>query len=262
MNIQKYYYKTVQFVKRNQATILSCFAVVGTVSSVVMAIKATPKALELIEDASADKGEKLTKTEVVIVAGKCYIPTALSCSATVACILGANILNKRQQASLISAYTLLDQNYKDYKNKVRDIYGEDAEKEIRTEIARDVIKDSDIMTPPTEDNTMLFYDEYSGRVFESTEADVMAAEYHFNRNFILRGYATLNEFYDFLGLLNSESGDYVGWSIEAGIEYGYQWIDFWHDDIYIENDNGDEELVKRIAMPFGPTADFIECDFD
>ena len=247
--------------KTKVPAILSYIAVIGSVGSVVMAIRATPKALQLIEDATYEKGEKLTTTEVIITAGKCYIPTALSCSATIACILGANVLNKKQQASLISAYALVEQNYKDYRNKVCDIYGEDAEKEIRTEIAKDVIKDSEIMTPPTEeDDTILFYDEFSKRVFERTEADVIAAEYHFNRNFVLRGYANLNELYSFLGLPKAEFADCIGWSMNAGeIFYGYQWVDFRHDNVYIEDENGNKELVRQITMPFLPTADYLDC---
>lgn len=81
----------------------------------VMAVKATPKALRLIEEAEKEKGKKLTKTETVKVAWTPYIPTVLVGASTIACIFGANVLNKRRQAALMSAYALLDSSYKEYK---------------------------------------------------------------------------------------------------------------------------------------------------
>ena len=71
---------------------------------------------------------------------------------------------------------------------------------------------------------MVFFDEYSGRFFESTIEQVVIAEYSLNRNFTQRGYAYLNEFYEFLGLEKTDFGQTVGWVIEDEI----YWIDFNH----------------------------------
>ena len=106
-----------EFLRRNSSTILTCIGAVGVVATAVMAVKATPKALELIENAKEEKGEELTKIEVVKVAGPTYIPAIVTGVATVACIFGSNVLNKRSQASLMSAYALLDNSYKEYKKK-------------------------------------------------------------------------------------------------------------------------------------------------
>lgn len=48
----------------------------------------------------------------------------------------------------------------------------------------------------------------------------MDAEYHLNRKFVLRGYASLNEFYMFLGLPQTNLGEVLGWTCT----YGYSWI--------------------------------------
>ncbi|MBR3390548.1 MAG: hypothetical protein IKG83_08565, partial [Prevotella sp.] len=46
----------------------------------------------------------------------------------------------------------------------------------------------------------------------------------------LRGDASMNEFYRFLGLEETPDGDEYGWSQCVGFDvYGYQWIDFCHD---------------------------------
>ena len=106
------------FFKRNSSTILTCVGALGVVTTSVLAVKATPKALALIEAAKEEKGEELTPVETVQVAGPVYIPAIVTGVSTIACIFGANALNKRQQAALMSAYALLDSSYKEYKAKV------------------------------------------------------------------------------------------------------------------------------------------------
>lgn len=83
------------FWKKNGSTILTCAGAVGVVGTTVLAVKATPKAMELIKMAEEEKGEKLTKTEVFKTAGPAYIPTALVGVGTLACVFGANVLNKK-----------------------------------------------------------------------------------------------------------------------------------------------------------------------
>ena len=99
--------KTGCFIKKNVATILTGIGTAGVVITAVSAIKATPKALYSIEEAEKEKGDKLSNKEKIITTTHIYLPTIIIGVSTIACILGANILNKKQQASLISAYALL-----------------------------------------------------------------------------------------------------------------------------------------------------------
>lgn len=57
-----------------------------------------------------------TKTEAIAAAWKCYIPAVAIGASTIACIMGANALNRRQQAALTSAYALVQSSYKEYKD--------------------------------------------------------------------------------------------------------------------------------------------------
>ena len=107
-----------EFLRRNSSTILTCVGAVGVVATSVMAVKATPKAMTLLENAKAEKGEDLTKLEKVKVAGPAYIPTVITGVGTLACIFGANIISKHQQATLMSAYALIDNSYREYREKV------------------------------------------------------------------------------------------------------------------------------------------------
>ena len=197
------------FAKKNGPTILTCIGSVGVVVTSVMAIKATPKAIALLEDARDEKGDDLTKFEKVMVAGPAYIPTIIVGTSTIACVFGANILNQRQQAALMSAYALLDSTYKEYQSKVVDLYSEEADSRVKKEIAKDKYLGDDKLV----DNDALFYDEFSGRYFESTNAKVLKAEYETNKKISDHGGACLNDFYRALGLEPTKYGDRLGWSV-------------------------------------------------
>jgi len=239
------------FLKRNSSTILTCIGAAGVVATSVMAVKATPKAMLLLEEAKEKKGEDLTKLEVVKTAAPAYIPSVIIGASTIACIFGANVLNKHRQASLMSAYALLDNSYREYRNKVEELYGEETDNRIISEIAKDNYKEDDA---PSNDEKQLFFDYYSIRYFESTMEDVLRAEYTFNKNFVENGYASLNDFYKSIGLEPLGSGFDVGWSLRAGKAlYGYSWIDFEHEKAVMD----DNLECYIITMPNPPTQDYI-----
>ena len=247
-------HKVTIFFKKHSPTILSCIGACGVVATAVIAVKETPKAIRLLEKAEQEKGEDLSKLEVVKVAGPVYIPAIITGIATISCIFGANVLNKKQQASLVSAYILLDNRYREYQEKVKEMFGDEYELATRMTIANDHYHD-DKVESSDKDDAILFFDQFSGRYFERTKDEVRTAEYHLNRNFTLRGYATLNELYDFLGLSHIDGGDDLGWSLSVGFdEYGYQWIDFHHE--LVELDDGMECYI--ISMPFEPTVDYLD----
>ena len=249
-----------QFLKRNASTILTCVSAVGVVATTIMAVKTTPKVMSLIDEAKEEKGEELTKLEVVKVAGPAYIPTILTGTATIACIFAANIINKHQQAALMSAYALLDQSYKDYKNKVDELYGEEAGKQVRAEIAKDKYTGDH---KPLDNNKELFYDFYSGRYFESTKETVMWAQYETNRALALYSGVGVNDFYGFLGIEEYPEYDQVGWTqgILSGVYWTY-WIEFNWEEVVID---GDDDMYEGmtctiIHMPNEPVMGYLEFE--
>ena len=221
--MEKLLHVSKRFIKRNASTILTCVGGAGVIGTTVLAVKATPKAMMLLAEAEAEKGEKLTTFESVVVAGPAYIPAALVGLSTIACIFGANALNQRQQASLMSAYALLDNTYKEYKNKVIELYGE----EYDTRIREDIAKDKYAGDGTSEDNDkVLFYDEFSGRYFDSTVADVLRAELEVNKQLSEWGGLYLNDVYDMLSIPRTNYGDHLGWSAAGMYEmYWTQWLD-------------------------------------
>ena len=93
--------------------------------------------------------------------------------------------------------------------------------------------------------------------FQSTLADVIEAEYHLNRNFALRGSASVREFFAFLGILDQfpeEYGDCYGWDVQVMIEdWGIEpWIDFCHSHT-IDEDTG--QIINIIDYTWEPHFD-------
>ena len=218
-----------RFLRKNGSTILTCVGGVGVIATTVMAVKATPKAIQLIKAAEEKKGEKLTRMETIQATATTYAPSALVGIATIASIFGANVLNKRSQAALMSAYALIDQTFKDYKTHVEEEYGEESNAHIREKIAKDRYVEQ-----KTElgGETKLFYDFYLDRYFNSTMEKVLAAEFALNRQLILGECAYLNDFYQELGIPLTPIGDEVGWSRGFMCDkYCQEWIDFNHQDI-------------------------------
>lgn len=244
------------FLKRNSSTILTCVGAVGVAVTAIMAVKATPKAITLLENAKEKKGEKLTKWETVKTAGPVYIPTVVTGAATVACIFGADVLNKRQQAALISAYALLDQSYKNYKSKVDELYGKEAGEKVRESIAKDEYEEQKEDIVKTENgDKQLFYDFYSGRYFESTNADVIWAEYEANRAMSMYGGIGLNTFYDLLGLEELPEYEEIGWSAaQMADTYWEYWIEFDHEKTTID----DDLECTIIHMPLEPLMGYLD----
>ena len=239
-------HKSTSYLRRSSPTILTCVSAVGVVATAVMAVRATPKAIILLEEAKDDKGEDLTKLEIVRTAGPVYIPAALIGLSTIACIIGIKVLSKRNQASLASAYALLSESYQRYRKAANTIYGDDADSKIVAQMAKEVYVHADgysVYSPDLDADSekILCYDLLSKRYFTTTMAAVINAQYHVNRNLCLRGYSSLNEFYEFLGIEKIEHGDDIGWSMNELMEGGIMWLDF--DNCYTKMDDGMECCV-------------------
>lgn len=243
--------KTQMFLKRHSSTILTVFSAAGVVGTTILAVKATPKALKLLEKARTDKGEDLTIAETIKVAWKPYVPTAFVGFSTIACIFGANYLNARNQASLMSAYALLDNAYKEYKTQVEDTYGKDISDKLEHEVIKAKYDEGLGFT----DDALLFFDYQSMRFFESTMQAVLHAENVFLESYNSRGYAFLNEYYDILGVPRVNYGYQLGWHcvLEDNSPYNCRELTFDYEEITV----GDGRPCWIINPSMPPTFDYI-----
>lgn len=246
--------KSQTFLKKNSATILTCVGAAGVIATTVTAVKATPKALMLLDKAKEEKGEELTKLEVVKIAGPAYIPSVVLGVSTLACIFGANVLNHRGQASLMSAYALVDSGYKDYRKKVDELYGEEAGAQVRAGIAKDKYEEQPIKT--VAEGNRLYFDFYSGQYFEASPSFVKTAEYELNRKLMMDDCAYLNEWYYLLNLKPLDHGLDFGWSTCANSDMYWQtWVDFKHEKVVMD-DGLECIIISFMQEPYDDFEDY------
>lgn len=209
---------------KHSPELLIGFGIAGMITSIVLAVKATPKALELIEEKRDELelgvDEKLPVVETVKATWKCYIPAAATCAVAGACLIGANSVNARRNAALATAYNLSTSALAEYKDKVIETVGEKKERVIREKVAEDKLKKEPSNKSPiivTGDGSSRFYDDITKRRFISDIEKVKRIQNELNAR-MLEGedYISLNDFYCELGLETVKFGDDVGWTVRNG----------------------------------------------
>lgn len=200
--------------------ILTGIGITGLLSTTVLAVKATPKALRLIDEKKEENNtDELTNMEVVKTCWKCYIPAAVTASVSVACLIGANSVNSKRNAVLATAYKLSESAFSEYKEKVIETIGEKKE-EVRDKIAKDRIEKNPVNNNEviiTGKGDVLCYDVVSGRYFKSDVDKIRKAENTLNKKLMNDMYCSLNEFYDLIGLPFTQMGFDLGWNVNDSL---------------------------------------------
>lgn len=207
-------------IKKHSPEILTRIGIAGMITTTVMAVRATPKALILIEERKEEIGaEKLEVVDVVKTTWFCYIPAAITGTLSIACLIGASSVNARRNAALATAYTLSESALKDYQGKVVEMFGEKKHESVKDAIAKDKIEKNPVATREviiTERGNTLCYDVLSGRYFKGDIDKIKKAENELNRQMRDEMYISLNDFYYEIGLDNIKLGDELGWNINDG----------------------------------------------
>ena len=136
-------------VSKHSPEILTGLGIAGMITTTVLAVKATPKALNAIEaekyrqnearrEEAIEQGydevglvDKLTPVETVKVAWKPYIPAIVTGTVSIACLIGASAVNNRRNAALATAYQLSTTALNEYKKEVVETIGEKKEKPVK-----------------------------------------------------------------------------------------------------------------------------------
>jgi hypothetical protein len=216
MNFSKTMSSIGRALNKSLPSILTGVTVIGICTTAILAAEETPKAIEIYNHRNYENNK-----QTLVKVAKAYMPAIISGAATIACAIASNRINTNRIKSLTTAYISLDTNFRNYKAATLALVGAETEKKIQ-----EAAIEKDMDKPVVPEQQFIFYDRYSRRSIVSTCEDVITAEYELNRLFILRGYATLNDFYKYLGLEDWESGDLLGWSFDEGLNYGYEWVDF------------------------------------
>lgn len=233
-NVTKFLNTAKHVMKKRSPEILTGIGIAGMISTVVLAVKATPKAMELIEEERIKKlnesdestpvknsNEILTPIETIKAAWKPYIPAAITGVASVACLIGANSVHVRRNAALATAYQLSTTALSDYREKVIETIGEKKENNIRDKVAKKQVEEhpvADAQIIMTGKGNTLCYDSHSDRYFRSDIDKIKNAVLNLNERMINGNemYISLNDFYDEIGLKHTDVGYLIGWRIDKG----------------------------------------------
>lgn len=206
---------------KHSPEILTGMGVAGMVTTAVLAVKATPKALDLIRVREDElEVEKLPVGEIVKTTWKCYIPAVSTCILSAACIIGASSVHTKRNAAIAAAYKLSEKALIEYKDAVIETIGEKKELEVRDKMAekhieKDPVSKTEVII--TDKGTSLCYDSISGRYFKSDIETIKRAENVINKQMLSDMYVSLNDFYDELGLDYTKVGRELGWSVDDGL---------------------------------------------
>lgn len=252
-NLAKLVSNTRQFANKHSPEILTGIGIAGMITTTVLAVRATPKALQLIEEKkNEDWVDELSPLEVVKTAWKPYVPAAVTGVASIACLIGASSVNAKRNAALATAYKLSETALSEYREKVIETIGEKKEKTVRDKVAEERVKKNPVSKSEvivTNNGTTLCFDPISARYFKSSIDKIKRAENELNKQMLhdISGYVSLNDFYDELGLDHTSVGDDLGWNVDRLIDISFS---------SQLNDNGEPSVVLDYLV--APKYDFYK----
>ena len=228
-NISAIFKSAQLWVSKHSPEILTGLGIAGMVTTTVLAVKATPKALKLIEKEKENlrlgPDDKLTTAETVKAAWKPYIPAAITGGVSAACLIGASSVNLRRNAALAAAYHLSETALAEYKEQVVETFGKNKEKKVRYNVDKARVDNnppSDKEIIITGDGDTLCFDYHSGRYFKTSIDKLKKVENELNARLLREDYVSLNDFYDEIGLGYTQMGHDLGWNVSKGlIEFAF-----------------------------------------
>lgn len=209
---------------KHSPEILIGIGITGMLTTTVLAVKATPKAISLIEQKKKELDvDKLTPVETVKTTWKCYVPAAISGTVAIACIIGSNSVHSKRYSALATAYKLSETAFNEYRDKVVETIGEKKERTVRDKVSKEQVENNPVHKTDiivTGKGNTLCFDPLSHRYFYSNLEKIHRAANKLNYEINTSPFdneVTLNDFYYELGLPGNAIGDTIGWSLHTGL---------------------------------------------
>ena len=218
-----------EFMARNAPQILTGVGIGGFIFSTILAVKATPKAILLLEEKGGKEWPKhLTKMEVISTGWRPYLPAAFTTALSIVIILSGTKIGMRRYAALSAVLSLTESSLQTYQEKVASLVGEKLRSKIDDGVIEAKYKETD-KNPQvilTGKGTFLCFDTLSGRHFRSDIETIRQTVNKINERVNNELFVCLNDFYSELGLDVVNLGYDVGWSVDRtglmSIHYGTQ----------------------------------------
>lgn len=179
------------------------------------------------------------KKEIVVTCAKevtkAYAPGVSLAVLSTTCILGSHGIMKKRNIALAAAYKTMEQTFSDYRKRLIEDVGEDADRKyyygIETEeVTEDAVDENGkkkkvkktvetIKNPGEHSIYARYFDEGSTQWSKTPEYNLLFlknTQNYMNDLLHSRGHVFLNEVYDALGLEHSQAGAVVGWIMGEG----------------------------------------------
>lgn len=214
--------------------ILTGGSIVSFMLATVTGVRATPKALQLIEEEKERKGEDLTVVETVQAGWKPYIPTLIFTGVGTGCAIGACAMQYKYSAALLGAGLAAEKallssqqfltskinEFDMYKDKVAEVIGEEKTNAIETEVQKAMIAKSPtarevLMLPCSDDGMELFKDGFTGQYFYATKEDIKDACTMLNNELVSYTDVSLDDWCDAIGIERTTIGDDFIWQADV-----------------------------------------------
>lgn len=231
MKFQKLIKRAQQVLNENSPALLTAVGVTGTVATAVLTGKASFKAAEILmiddrdraifEKANPNTINPRTLVDASKLTWKLYIPAVSAGVLTSICIIGANRVGTRRTAAMAAAYSLSEKAFDEYKEKVVEKIGENKERDVRDSIAQDRVTNDSVgknEVVVTGGGEVLCYDMFTGRYFNSSMETLKKAQNDINAELIHNCYASLTDFYSYIGLSSTTISDNLGWNSDNMLE--------------------------------------------
>ena len=264
MKIKNMLNKTKLSVVKHGPQFMIIGGVAATVVGAVMACKATLKLSDILDESkdTLDKihmvensnNEEYTEEDAVKDKTIVYVQTGVKLiknyalpmavmGAGIASILAGNKILKNRYAALTAAYATLDSSFKGYRERVKERFGEEVEREIHynLQVEKHIVTDEDgnvtekevVIAPSDIDGYSpyaQFYDVGNPLWVDELSARLLflnAQQQYANDLLKSRGYLYLNEVYENLGLNKTKAGQVVGWIYDPEHnDVGDNYVDF------------------------------------
>lgn len=204
--------------------ILTGFGIASFGSAIILAVTATPKAVQLLEEKKEEtKKEDLEAKEVIQTTWKCYIPTACMFGIGIGCTVAGLKVSERRSAAWATAYSLSESAFRDYQEKMVEKLGARKEKEARDEIAQEKIDEKPVRNLDvlqTGRNLTLCKDLATERTF-TVDIDDIHRAFEYSKEQLGPdgpGYHDWNDLYFQMHLGPIGIGDELGWNRNKPLE--------------------------------------------
>lgn len=229
--------KIKNFTSKWGPMVLTGFGVAGMFSAGIMAVKATPRAMFIINEEEKAREESkdyrtIRNIDKIKMCWKCYAPSVLISLMSAGCIIYSSVDSTKRNTAMMTMCSISEAALKEYQSKVVEVIGEKKEREVRDKITEDRMTkypfdENEVIL--TGNGNSLCFDNWSSRYFRCDRNYLDKIENRLNKRLRNEYYLSLNDFYYEIGLESTKAGEVFGWDtekIENKLNHGIEEIEY------------------------------------